>query len=151
MAEVVAVFARGGRRFALPVVVVERIVRAVALEAWPEGSRGVVGAVNVHGEHLPVFDFRCWLGAGVAAPPAEDEYLILVRTGRQRAAIVASEVPEVGALETASVGQASADGLPGTRLVADGLMFIHDLDRLLCHAGRLPGAAALWGEGGNET
>jgi purine-binding chemotaxis protein CheW len=63
---VVAVFS--GRRWALPLTSVERVVPMVAVSPLPQSPLGVRGAVNVHGDVVPVLDLDARIGRPAHAP-----------------------------------------------------------------------------------
>src|SRR5580704_1960646 len=52
------VFRLDERRYALPLAVVERVVRAVDVTPVPKAPPIVLGAIDVHGRVLPVLDIR---------------------------------------------------------------------------------------------
>jgi purine-binding chemotaxis protein CheW len=120
------IFAAGGRRWALPLAAVERVVAMVAIEPLPGGPPGVRGAVDVHGEVLPVLD----LGVRLGEPPHPLDagaQLVLARTARRRVALPVDE--SLGVLSLALRG-ASAP-LAGLARLPDGLLAVYDLDAFL--------------------
>lgn len=141
-------FALDEQRFALPVSVVERVVRSVEITHLPEAPPVIQGIINVQGNIVPVFNLRRRFQM-----PERDialtDHIIIVRAGARAAAIVADSVSgvlECAAVETVSPGQI----LPGIEHIAgvikhpDGLIFIHDPDQFLSleEAQQLEGALA---------
>src|SRR5689334_11343 len=85
------------QRWALPLAAVERVVAMVAVSPLPHSPSGVSGAINVHGEIVPVLD----LGARFGFATREHDpgaRLVLARTRRRAVAIGVDEV--LGVLAT---------------------------------------------------
>lgn len=129
------VFSLEGQRYALQLSVVERVLPMVAVSPLPKGPAIALGVINVHGAVIPVLDIRCRFGF-----PSRDygitTHLLVARTGRRTLAVPVDEV--VGVREVAVHGVTAPDAvLPGIGHVAgivalaDGLLFIHDLDTFL--------------------
>jgi purine-binding chemotaxis protein CheW len=65
------------QRYGLPLAAVERVVPMAYVQPLPPSTSGVVGALNLHGDILPVVDPRPRLG--LATPPMHAEHsLVLV-------------------------------------------------------------------------
>lgn len=62
--------------FAIELMGVERIVQAVALIALPHSPKNVAGAIDIHGEILPVIDLRCVLGKEPRQLRLTDQFVI---------------------------------------------------------------------------
>lgn len=128
-------FTLDDRRYALPVEVVERVVRAVAVTPLPQAPDAVSGVVDLKGRIIPVLDLR----GRFQLPPREispSDQFVVARTSRRAVAIVADAVEPVReySLEHITSAQAVLSELPGIRGVVklpDGLMLISDLDRFL--------------------
>jgi purine-binding chemotaxis protein CheW len=129
-----------GQRWALPLSIVERVVAMVAVSVLPLAPSGVRGAINVHGEIVPVLDLaaRFGLPAGERGPDAQ---LVLARTRRRTVAVEVDEAIGVMAVEPAAI--AAGERLPrdlaaapvaGVAALRDGLLVIHDLDAFLTDA-----------------
>lgn len=136
-----------GGRYALLLTVVERVVRAASVTPLPGAPDVVIGAVNIAGHVLPVFDLRRRLGLPARELHSSDHFLI-ARTADRRVVLVI-DAP-AGLLEGASQGVVDASriaqGMPHIRGVItgpDGLVLIHDLDRFLSAAEALELDAAL--------
>lgn len=119
-------FVVDGRRWALQLDVVERVVAMVAIAPLQGAPPAVMGAINVHGEIVPVLDLRARLGLAPRAPRADDG-LVLARAPR----LVALPVDEV--LGTLELPTAAGELLPdaGVALLPDGLVAVYDLDAFL--------------------
>jgi purine-binding chemotaxis protein CheW len=129
------VFAVDGHRLALELDAVERVVSMVAIAPLAGAPDAVLGAVDVAGEVVPVYDVRRRLELAPRDYGA-DAVLLLARTARRRVALAADEVAGVREIGDAPV--TAADELPpGTRhaagavAVEDGLVVIHDLEAFL--------------------
>ncbi len=129
------VFAIEGQRYALPLSAVERVLPMVAVSPLPQAPAIALGVINVHGRVLPVLDIRQRFGL----PPRDyglRSHLLVSRTRRRTLALPVDEV--LGVSEVAAEDIAPPDAvLPGVAHVAgivalaDGLLFIHDLDAFL--------------------
>jgi purine-binding chemotaxis protein CheW len=119
-------FVVGGRRWALPLDAVERVVAMVAIAPLQGAPPAVMGAINVHGEIVPVLDLRARLGLP-PRPARADDRLVLARAPR----LVALPVDEV--LGTLDLPTAAGELLPdaGVALLPDGLVAVYDLDAFL--------------------
>jgi purine-binding chemotaxis protein CheW len=116
-----------GRRWALELGTVERVLAMVAIGELPRAPDGVVGAVNVHGEVVPVLDLgaRFGLEARERGPEAQ---LVLARTATRRVAVPVDQA--LGVLEADVIAEA-APPVAGVAALEDGLLVIHDLEAFL--------------------
>jgi purine-binding chemotaxis protein CheW len=127
------VFVVDGRRWALPLAVVERVVAMVAVSPLPRSPAGVRGAVNVHGEIVPVLDLESRLGLE-ARDRGPEAQLVLARTSRRAVAVAVDDSLGVLEVERDAIGapaDAGSPGVAGIAALADGLLVIHDLDAFL--------------------
>lgn len=129
----VAVFRVDALRFALPLAIVDRIVRAVHVTPLPDAPPAVAGIVNVHGSVQPVLDMRRkFLQRHREITPAD--HFVLAQAARGPVVLLV-DYPE-GILEgvpshTTLPAYADGDQFSGVVRVDDGLVLIHDLDRFL--------------------
>ena len=129
------VFRLDERRYALPLAVVERVVRAVDVTPLPKASPIVLGAINVHGRVLPVLNVRKrFLMPEREIGPAD--WFLLAHTARHTVVLVVDE--SEGGVERPQaeivLSTRVAPGLeqfPGVLRLDDGLVLIHDLERFL--------------------
>ena len=146
--EQIVVFALDEQRVALPLAVVERVVRAVGITPLPKAPVIVLGVLNVQGEVLPVFNLR----RRFRLPEKElelSDHIIIARTEWRTVALVVDSVAGVTACATEEIIPASTI-VPGIEYVEgvvkrpDGLIFIHDLNKFLSldEAQQLEGALA---------
>jgi purine-binding chemotaxis protein CheW len=128
------VFRVAGERFALPLESVVRIVRAAQVTALPHAPAVVLGALDVQGDVLAVFDLRRRFGM----PPRElhpDQELLIANTRDRRVVLVIDAALGVldrspgERLTTARIAPAAP--LAGVLTTDDGLVLIHDLEKLL--------------------
>jgi purine-binding chemotaxis protein CheW len=129
------VFDIEGQRYALPLNDVERVLPMVAVSPLPQAPAVVLGVINLHGQVIPVLDLRRRFGL-----PLRDygltARLLVVRTSRRILALPVDEV--LGVLDVAGAAVTPVDVvLPGIGHVAgivalaDGLLFIHDVEACL--------------------
>lgn len=129
------VFSVDTQRYALDLARVQRSVRAVAITPLPAAPAIVLGIVDFAGVVIPVINLR----KRFDHPPRDvrlSDQLIVAMTGKRTVALLVDETQ--GVIEASPQSYAPAgDMLPRLELVAgalkleDGLILIHDLDRLL--------------------
>jgi purine-binding chemotaxis protein CheW len=129
------VFSIDAGRYALPLAAVERIVRAVEVTWLPSAPAIVLGAIDVAGRVLPVFNTRRRFGLPERGIEPADHFLIARSAHRTVVlAIDAAEgILECAASDTVDV-QSIVRGLRHIRGVihlSDGLALIHDLELFL--------------------
>jgi purine-binding chemotaxis protein CheW len=129
------VFRLDEHRFALLLPSVERIVRSVAVTALPKAPELVLGAIDVQGRIVPVYDVR----RGFRLPPREirlTDQLVIARTRFRPVAFVVDQAEGVVERPASAIVSAGHLGsglahLRGVVRLADGLAVIHDLDEFL--------------------
>jgi purine-binding chemotaxis protein CheW len=129
------IFLVGGQRYGLALSAVHRVLPMVAVSLLPKAPSIALGVINLHGHIIPVLDVRRRLGFpprdyGIAA------HLLVARTPRRTLAVPVDEV--LGVWQVAAEAVVPPDAvLPrvghvaGIVALADGLVFIHDLDTFL--------------------
>jgi len=123
------------QRYALRLPDVERVLRMVEITALPEPPPGVLGVINVQGRVLTVIDLRHCLHLPAREVEPED-VLILVSAAGAMLALAADGVegvtdwPEEGIIPVQEI-RAPSPYLEGVAKLADGLVLIFDLGRLL--------------------
>jgi purine-binding chemotaxis protein CheW len=131
------VFSLEGRRCALPLKRVERVLRAVEITPLPGAKLSplVRGVINVHGKVVPVFDVR---KTRAKQEVHENEQMILVSlSDERRALILCDEVEGVREVETHEVASSGAllpatlEGRGDVLTLAGELVYVNDLDALL--------------------
>ncbi len=88
------VFVLDGQYLAIPVDMVEQVIRAVALMRLPGGASDLVGLLDLHGEPVPVVDIRKRLGLAPVSLRA-DNAIVICRRGVAAAALVVDRVEAV--------------------------------------------------------
>lgn len=129
------VFRLDERRYALPLTVVERVVRAVDVTPLPKAPAIVLGAINVQGRVLPVLSVR----RRFLMPDREigpGDWFLLAHTARHTVVLVVDELEGVVERPQTEIAPSTqiAPGLeqfPGVLRLDDGLVLIHDLERFL--------------------
>jgi len=129
------VFSLDNQSYALPLNIVEMIVRAVEITPLPKAPDIVVGIINVQGQVLPVVNVRRRFGLQEREIDIDDR-LIIVRTSKR---VVVFPVDEVdGVKETLEHKMIpvekitpSMEYIAGVIKLNDDMIFIHDIDRFL--------------------
>jgi purine-binding chemotaxis protein CheW len=129
------VFSLDDQRYALPLARVHRSIRVVAVTPLPAAPAIVLGIIDLGGTVIPVIDVRKRFNR----PPRDvrlSDHLIVATTGKRTVALLVDETK--GVVEASSETYATANEIvPGLKVVdgaiklADGLILIHDLERLL--------------------
>lgn len=129
------VFTLNGQRFALPLEVAQRVVRAVYVTPLPRVDESVCGVIDVQGEMVPVIDLRRRLGLAAKELDISDQF-IMARTPERRLALWVDQVEDVMSWEEGDFVPAGSL-VPGSRHATgvargeDGLLVVHDLDALV--------------------
>ena len=123
------VFTLESRRFALPVLTVDRIVRAVEVTPMPDVPQDVMGVINVQGRIVPVVNLRPRLRLPDRPVEPADQFLIARASQR----MVALWVDSAQVIQCDADAMVNADEiLPDLRSVrevgkhADGLILVYD-------------------------
>lgn len=129
------VFTIEGQRYALPLPATERVLPMVAVSPLPKAPEVAIGVINLHGTVLPVLDIRRRFGL----PPRDygpSAHLVVARTVRRTVALPVDEVTGVKAVAAEAVAEPGRvlpgiGHVAGIAALADGLLFIQDLDAFL--------------------
>jgi len=129
------VFDIEGQRYALPLNDVERVLPMVAVSPLPQAPAVVLGVINLHGQVIPVLDLRRRFGLPIRDYGLTTR-LLVVRTDRRILALAVDEVFGVREVvqETITRPDALLPGIghvAGIVTLADGLLFIHDVEACL--------------------
>jgi purine-binding chemotaxis protein CheW len=134
----VLLFTLEGQRYALPVVDVRELVRAVRLTPLPRAPDVVEGLMNLRGELLPVLDLR----RRFRLPPrplSPEDHFIVAQAGARRVVLHVDRTEEVLTLAPGTLDE-TPRSLPGVGYVAgavklpEGLVLVHDLRSFLSEA-----------------
>jgi purine-binding chemotaxis protein CheW len=122
-------------RYALPLAAVERIVRAVHVTPMPRSPDIVLGAIDVEGRVLPVFNIRRRFGLPERAVAPADHFLI-AHTARRTVVLVIDAAQGVFEHAATAVTEAThiardLEHVRGVMQLDDGLVLIHDLEHFL--------------------
>jgi purine-binding chemotaxis protein CheW len=129
------VFVIDEQPYSLPLPVVEQVLPMIAVTPLPQAPPIALGVINLHGKVIPVLDIRRRFGF----PPRDyglAAHLLVARTTRRALALPVDAVLGVREVPVDTVTAPDAV-LPGVGHVvgivtlADGLLFIHDLDTFL--------------------
>lgn len=129
------VFSLDDQRYALALACVQRAISVVAITPLPEAPAIVLGMIDLGGVIIPVINIRRRFNHSPRDVRLSD-HLIIATTGKRMVALLVDETR--GVIQASPESYAAAGTiLPGLRLVdgavklKDGLILIHDLDRLL--------------------
>jgi purine-binding chemotaxis protein CheW len=95
----IVVFALEEPRYALPLLTVERIIRAVEITPLPKAPEIVLGVINVQGQILPVIDIRKCFRLPTREIQLEDQFII-ARTPKRLVVLTVDSVVDVRELKS---------------------------------------------------
>jgi len=129
------VFALDRQRYALPLPAADRVVRMMAITPLPNAPDIILGVVNFQGRVIPVIDMRRRFHLPERDIALTDQ-LLVAHTARRPVALVADAVLDVIACSIESLIAAEnilpkVEYVEGVVKLADGLIFIHNLDKFL--------------------
>ena len=129
------VFTLDDRRYALPLHVVDRAVRAVEATPLPKAPDIVLGVIDVQGEVIPVVNVRKRFGLPGREIDVDDQ-LIIARTPTRTVALVVDAV--VGVVERSDQEVVAADKIvaglayiDGVAKGDEGLALVYNLEKFL--------------------
>ena len=131
-------FSLDAGQYALPLESVERIIHAAEITPLPLSPDVVLGALDIAGEILPVYDLRRRFKLPARELRVTDQFI--VATTAHRRVVVAVDAA-LGVHDSAQIPAESAHLVPGMEptsaairgviSLADGLVLIQDLERFL--------------------
>jgi chemotaxis signal transduction protein len=105
--EMLLIVRLGGRRFAIPLAAIGRILPMAALTPLPGAPRGIAGVLSLQGTALPVVDPRPRLDVDRVSPqPGQHLVAIVART---RYLLWIDRAEEILAAPTAAIGDVLGD------------------------------------------
>jgi purine-binding chemotaxis protein CheW len=128
-------FSLADQKFALPLVWVEKIVRSVAVRPLPKAPEMILGVINLQGRIVPIISLRKRFGLE-ERPIGIDDHLIVCRTSDRPMALLVDNVADIIEIdESRIIHQESIlremDYIEGVLKMEDGMILIHDLERVL--------------------
>jgi purine-binding chemotaxis protein CheW len=130
------VFLLAEQRFAVPLLAVERVVRAVEITPLPETPDLIHGVINVYGAVVPVIATRRRFGLPDWENVRLSDQFIIARLPSRTVALVVDSVVNVVTCDQSQI-TTSEKILPGLEHVKgvlrmpDGMVFVHDLESFL--------------------
>lgn len=121
--------------FALHLSAVEKVTWSVAVTLLPNAPETVLGAVNMQGHIIPVFNTRKRFRLPEREMDLSDQ-LIIARARTRRVALVVDAVSGINESEEQEVVAAEKilpgmEHIEGVVKLGDGLILIHNLDKFL--------------------
>jgi len=129
------VFGLDAGRYALPLEVVERIVRAAHITPLPLAPPVVLGAIDVQGHVLPVFNLRRKFRLPERTVDPADQFLIVSAAQRRVVLVIDAaygvlELPAAAMIDAAHIAP-TLGHVRGVIALEDGLVLVHDLEVFL--------------------
>jgi purine-binding chemotaxis protein CheW len=129
------IFTLDRQRYALRLDAVERVVRAAAITPIPKAPEVVLGILDIQGRVIPVIDLRRRFRTPLRELRSTDQFVV-AKCGALTLALMVDGTD--GVLEQTDQRETAADRivaglefLEGVTRTEDGLVLIHDLERLL--------------------
>jgi purine-binding chemotaxis protein CheW len=129
------VFTLDDRLYALPLARVQRVVSVVDVTPLPKAPGVVLGVINLRGNIIPVMSMRTRFGLPEAETNLSDQ-IIVADTATRTVGLLVNSVS--GVIERALEEVIETEKIvPGAQYVGgiakteDGILLIHDVDRLL--------------------
>lgn len=133
------IFPIGEDRYAVPTSVVREVVSEPFPTRLPTAPAVLLGAFNLRGEVIPMFDTAALLGIGKVT---DSPVAVVVNTAAGAAALIVSGLPRFVVLD-GEVSPSELRGTLGVYAVDDGIAVMLDIEALLVpHAGPDGTAAA---------
>lgn len=120
-------FSIDGRKYALDLHVVQRILLAVEYTPMPNSPEYILGAINVHGEIIPIVNMRTLLNIGNRDLALTDN-LILCNVHGQMVALLVDRVERVRASENVV---STSDVVQCILKEEEGITLLCNLDKLI--------------------
>jgi purine-binding chemotaxis protein CheW len=129
------VFTLDNCHYAVQLSVVERAVRSVEITPLPKAPEIVIGVINLQGRIVPVLNIRKRFRLPERVMSLSDQ-LLIANAKRRTVALVVDEVcgtvehPAQEAIESRGIVP-GLEYVTGVIKLADGMLFIHNLDEFL--------------------
>lgn len=132
-------FSLDAGRYALPLESVERIVHAAEITALPLAPDVVLGAIDIAGDILPVYDLRRRFRLPARPLRVADQFII-ASTARRRVVLAVdaalgvhdgADLPAVESARLLAGTDSAAAAIRGVLSLAGDLVLIQDLERFL--------------------
>ena len=132
------VFGLDACRIAVPLLAVERVIRAAQVTPLPLAPGTVIGVINIAGDVLPVLNLR----RKFRLPEREvdpTDHFVIARTTRGTLVMVVDVAYGVLAHQATAMTEAvsltlDTEHISGALTLHDGLVLIHDVERFLSPA-----------------
>ena len=121
--------------YALPYVIVERVVRAVEITPLPNSADIIEGIINVHGLVIPVISLRKKMGLAVKELDLSDKFII-TKTSKRTIALIVDDIQGIIEAEDDDIVSMkkiipNPKMFKGTVKLKDNLVLIYDTDKFL--------------------
>ncbi len=126
----VLVFFLGENQYGLPLQFVEHVTQIVAITPLPGAPEVIAGAINYHGEVIPVYDIRRRFNLSSNEISLSD-LLIIVKTEFRKAALIANgisglqSIPRVQYIPPQSSNKSTKE-IEGVTATKEGIVLIHN-------------------------
>lgn len=131
----VVTFRLAGQLYGLPIAVVQEVQQLAELLPLPDDDPALAGLIEIRGSVVPVLDLRALLKLEVADYRLETP-MVFCRTRGHIVCLIVDSVEDVvdvppGGIQPPSPVYTFADRMLGTIRLAEGIMILLDIDRLV--------------------
>jgi purine-binding chemotaxis protein CheW len=123
------------QQYALPLARVQRVIRVVEVTPLPKAPAIVLGVIDLQGSIIPVMSLRTRFGLREVETSLSDQIIVADTATRtvgllvnSVAGVIERTLEEITVTEKIVPGAQYVEGITKTE---DGILFIHDVDRLL--------------------
>lgn len=125
-------------RYAVPLDVVERVIRSVKLTPLPSGSNHICGVINMHGTILPVIDTRHVLGLPLKEIDLDDVFII-IQSSKRTVVLIADSVDQVVKIPEHQITNSidiipEFENLTGLTHLDNDIVLIQDIEKCMTEA-----------------
>lgn len=122
-------------RLGIPVETVDRVIMAAEVTPLPDMPAAIAGAINLHGEVMPVVDLRKRFRLP-SKPLAPSDQFVIVRTGGRALAVIVDDVLDIAQFDRDALVPAPEllpwmEHIQGLVRLEDGLLVVKDPERFL--------------------
>lgn len=119
-------------RYGIPLERVTCALPRVRISPLPGTTPPLIGYFSYRGQPLPVIDLRLRFGED-PKPPSLTDHILVATSARRQIGLLVDRVRGLRSIDPAATAAPpkSAEAVAGVVALADGLLFVTDLDRML--------------------
>lgn len=127
-------FVINGQKFAIPLNIVESVIRSQAITQLEKDIPFLRGIINFHGEIIPIISLRKRFNLPTGELQLTDRFII-INTGIRKIGIIAEHVEEIIEIDPDSIKDSSLifNGIKHIKVLShqEGLILIYDIESII--------------------